>query len=198
MLKKEIIWRELLFQAIEKKRVKFQQQEIAKKFGFSLSTVNNALKIPRKSGAVKVTSRYFIIQDPEKLLYLWASFRNLDRDIIYQTFIDKPIKQIEKIVPPEIVYGAYSAYLKKFKQAPADYSKIYIYTKEKNLAKIKKRFPPSKKTPNLIVLNADQFLSDYGQATNLSQTFVDIWNLPEWYATDFHKNLKQKIHGILA
>jgi len=48
MKKIEIIWRELLFQAIEKKTRRFTQKELAKKFGFSTSTVFQALKTPEK------------------------------------------------------------------------------------------------------------------------------------------------------
>ena len=52
MTKKEIIWREILFQAIEKKKFEFTQKELAQKYSFSLSTVFNALKIPRNANAV--------------------------------------------------------------------------------------------------------------------------------------------------
>ena len=104
MLKKEIIWREILYQKIEKKKGRFQQKELAQKFKFSLSTVRNALKIPRKSGAVKVTGRFFVLGNPEKMLYLWATFRKLRKDIIYQTFSDKPVKEIEALMPEKAIF----------------------------------------------------------------------------------------------
>lgn len=198
MFKKEIIWREILYQTLEKKQNKFQQKEIAEKLNFSLSTVNNALKIPRKSGVIKVTGRFFILENPEKMLYLWATFRNLEKDIIYQTYIEKSPKEIESLMPPRIVYGAYSAYLKIFNQAPADYDKVYIYADEKILPEIKKRFPKSKSPANLIIFKADEFLKNYGEKTTLSQTFVDIWNLTDWYAQDFYKDFKEKLNAILA
>jgi hypothetical protein len=53
MTKKEIIWREILFQAIENKKFEFTQKELAQKYRFSLSTVFNALKVPREAGAVE-------------------------------------------------------------------------------------------------------------------------------------------------
>jgi len=70
MLKKEIIWREILNQAIENKKLDFTQKELAAKFNFSLSTVFNALKIPRIQGAIRVTGRNFEIIDIEKFLYI--------------------------------------------------------------------------------------------------------------------------------
>jgi len=52
MFKKEVIWREVLVQARLNKKKKFTQKELAQKFGFSLSTVFNALKIPRQNLSV--------------------------------------------------------------------------------------------------------------------------------------------------
>jgi len=195
MSKKEIIWREILFQAIEQKNRQFTQKELAAKFGFSLSTVFNALKAPRQIGAIKVTGRNFQVIDIEKFLYLWATGRNLKKDIIYQTRVDESVLNIEGLMPPSAIYGAYSAYRLKFKSAPADYDKVYIYSAD--IEEIKKRFPAvnavKTKTPNLIVLKADEFLKNYGQTTTLAQTFVDLWNLSEWYAKDFLEALKEKI-----
>jgi len=95
-------------------------------------------------------------------------------------------------MPPLVVYAAYSAYRFKFQEAPADYDKVYIYALD--LEKIKKRFPAVKtKTPNLIVLKEDEFIKNYGQTATLAQTFVDLWNLPEWYAKDFLEATRRKI-----
>lgn len=192
MTKKEIIWREILYQVIEKKKQRFTQKELAAKFNFSLSTVFNALKSPRGVGVIKVTGRNFEIINIEKFLYLWATARNFKKDIIYQTRVEQPIFEIEGMMPASAIYAAYSAYRLRFNEAPADYDKIYIYSE--NAEEIKKRFLPVKtKLPNLIILKADGFIKDYGQTTTLAQTFVDFWNLPEWYAKDFQDALKNKI-----
>lgn len=193
MSKKEIIWREILYQAIEKKNRQFTQKDLATRFSFSLSTIFNSLKIPRQIGAIKVTGRNFQVVDLEKFLYLWATVRNLRKDVIYQTRVEEPILTLEGLMPASAVYGAYSAYRLKFNEAPADYDQIYIYTS--SLKEIKKRFPPAgqKVYFNLIVLKSDPFMKNYGQTTTLAQTFVDLWNLPAWYAKDFHNALKAKI-----
>ena len=196
MLKKEIIWREILYQKIEKKRGKFQQKELAEKFKFSLSTVHNALKIPRQAGVIRVTGRFFLLENFEKMLYIWATFRNFRKDIIYQTFSDKPVKEIEALMPEDVIFGGYSAYRQRFHSAPADYDKVYVYISSTNLGEIKERFPSRKGESNIIVLEADKFLKDYGKITSFSQTFVDIWNLPEWYAQDFYKEFKDKLCSI--
>ncbi len=189
MLKKEIIWREILYQALEKKQFKFTQKQIAQTFRFSLSTVFNALKIPRASGAIKVSGRFFSIIDTQKFLSIWGTHRNLNKDIIYQTRVDLPIKEIEGELPADVIPTAYTAYRLKFQDAPADYDKVYIYAK--NLEQIKKRFPLKKGAPNLIILKTDNFLANYGSLPPLAQIYVDLWNLTEWYARDFLNSLEK-------
>lgn len=100
MKKIEIIWRELLYQAIEKKNRRFTQKDLASNFNFSTSTIFQALKVPRKMGAVRVTGRFFILEDPEKLLYHWASIRHIQKDIIFAGFVPLPIFEIEGNMPP--------------------------------------------------------------------------------------------------
>ncbi|MBU0619601.1 MAG: hypothetical protein V1768_00455 [Patescibacteria group bacterium] len=211
MTKKEIIWREILHQAIQNKKTQFTtldsknlmwftQKGLAEKFGFSLSTVFNALKVPRSTGAIDVKGRGFIIRDKEKFLQIWATFRNLEKDIIYKTHSNFSSAEIEGSMPPKIIYGAFSAFVKKFKQTPADYDKVYIYADQKELKEIQKRFPKKNGYENLIVLKKDSYLSQYGQITPIVQTFVDLWNLQEWYAKEFLNALKEKIfnYAILS
>jgi len=192
MTKKEIIWREILFQAIENKKIEFTQKELAQKYGFSLSTVFNALKIPRSVSALE-GKRGLKVRDIEKFLHLWATFRNLKKDIIYQTNIPKPVRAIEGEMSPSAIFGAYSAFVKKHKTAPADYDKVYIYLPENKISEIKIRCPCRKGYSNLMVLRADFWLKNFGKLTSDCQTFVDLWNLPEWYAKDFLNALKDKI-----
>ena len=76
MTKKEIIWREILFQAIENKKIEFTQKELAQKYGFSLSTVFNALKIPRSVSAIegkrglKIAPIIILIKYPNATIFL--------------------------------------------------------------------------------------------------------------------------------
>ena len=191
MLKKEIIWREILYQALEKKQFRFTQKQLAQKFKFSLSTVFNALKIPRASGAIKVSGRFFAVTDTQKFLSIWGTHRNLLKDIIYQTRVNLPIKKIQAELPADTIPTAYTAYYLKFKDAPADYDKVYVYAK--NLEQIKKRFPFKTGQPNLVVLKADDWLKNYGNLAPVAQIYVDLWNLSEWFAADFLKALKEKI-----
>lgn len=198
MKKVEMIWREILFSRLEKGVIEFTQKKLAENLGFSTSTVSLALSPLRQSGAVKVTGRNFRLVDPKKVLYHWASYRNLEKEEIYETRTDLPVKEIESSLPPQAVYAAYSAYTKRFNEAPADYDAVYFYIPKDALSEVKKRFPKKKGASNLITLTADSYLSKYGPLTTLSQTFVDLWNLPQWFARDFYLALEEKIDALLA
>lgn len=191
--KKEVIWREILVKATKREQLEFTQKDLAEKFGFSVSTVFNALKIPRGQGAVKVTGRNFRVIDAEKFLYIWATQRNLEKDLIYKTFFPAGAKKIEGLMPPGIVFGAYSAYVHKFGNAPADYDKVYVYAGNSELPEIKKRFPKTEGHPNVFILQQDDFLKPESGVTSAVQIFVDLWNLKDWYAREFLKELKEKI-----
>lgn len=192
MIKKEILWRHILHNSITKAQLQFTQKELAEKFGFSLSTVFNALKIPRRIGAIETTGRFFRVRDAEKFLSLWATHRNLEKDILYTTSSDLTINNIEANMPPSVIFAAFSAYRFVYQEAPADYGVVYIYISDKE--SIHKRFPPAKGDyHNIICLRADPYLQEFGQTTPDVQTFVDIWNIHEWYAQDFLSALKKRM-----
>ena len=193
MRKSETIYREILYQAIEKRNHRLTQSELAKSLNVSLSIVNSSVKILHNMGAVEIKQRHFQILDIKKILYYWASIRNLQKDIIYKTRAEMPITQIEKSMPNDIIFTAYGGYKFLFKDVPADYSEVYIYGD----VDIKKRFPLEKGTPNLFVLKKDSIIERYGKHTTIANTFVDLWNLREWYAKEFVKALEVRLHGIL-
>lgn len=201
MFKKEIIWREVLTQFIENKKRQFTQKELARQFSFSLSTVYNALKIPRKSGAILVSKKGFVVKDCEKFLNLWATFRDIKKDIIYQTFVKDLPQNIEDAMPAGVIFGGYRAFIEYFKDSPADYDKVYIYSDAEILKIIQKRFPISKESRNfnLFILKADHFLKNYSdKITPIVQTYVDIWNFGDWYAKEFLKSFKEKLYAVLS
>ena len=196
MKKYEVLWREILNQTIEAKNTIFKQKQLAAKFGFSTSTVFHSLKKPRAIGAIRVWNRGFELIDFEKLLFLWASERKFKSDIIYQTKVNLPVFKIEGNLPPNIIPATYTAFRLKFNSFPADYDKVYIYADSKNEAK--GRFPPANGEPNLIVLKMDPWLRQFAPLPPLSQIFVDLWNLSEWYAKEFQNALLNKIKAKLG
>ena len=179
---------------MERKEFSFTQSELSKKLDISLSIINSAIKRLNKLGAVKIHQRSFNIIDIKKILYLWASIRNLEKDTIFKTRLEIPVREIERLMP-DIVFTAYTSYKLKFNDAPADYSEIYAYADEKQLDAIKKRISKlklSEKNPNLFILKKDSLMDLY-KSLPISQLFVDLWNLKEWYAKEFLTDFERRI-----
>jgi hypothetical protein len=193
MKKKEWVYREALYNTMELKKKKLTQLSLAQQLAISLSTVNNALWPLVKMGAVDAARMGFHVTDEEKLADYWASIRNLEKDITYQTRVDAPVSYIEKSMPSDVIYTAYSGYKFKFGDVPADYSEVYVYAPP-DMHEIKTRFPKLNGPPNLFVLEADPQLarvSKEGIAPSC-QLYVDLWSLKEWYAKDFLKSLERR------
>lgn len=193
MKKTELVYREMLFNAIEKGKRNLTQSYLAETLNISLSTVNLALRPLARMNAVRIKKMGFDIIDVKKILYYWASVRNVEKDIIYKTRVEEPVKEIEKELPDDAVFTAFSAYKLKFKDVPADYSEVYAYGNEN----IRKRFKENKGNPNLFVLKKDNAIEKYGKTATTANLFVDLWNLKQWYAKDFLKSLEAKIGRVL-
>lgn len=198
MKKIETIWHHLLYVALVKKQFKHTQQELAKSFDYSLSTVNHALNAPSQIGAIRKETKFFVLEDFKKLLYYWASVRGLEKEILYRTQNDLTVFQREGLVPAEAIYAGYGAAGKLLGEPPADYEKVYFYLGQKDLEEAKRRFPPEKGTANLFVLKMPETMPQYGKITTMPQTFVDIWNLKDWYGHDFTKVLEEKMYELLS
>jgi hypothetical protein len=198
MKKIETIWHHLLNTAITEKRFKHTQQELAHHFNYSLSTVHHALAIPTQIGDLRKESKWFNVENYQKLLYYWASVRNLEKDVVYRTFVNESVLQIEGLLPPHAIYAGYSAARKLLTEPPSDYSLVHFYIIESVAATVHERFPPSRQPPNVFVLKQSERMDDYGQITTLPQTFVDIWNLRDWYSKDFTEALEEKLYGLLS
>lgn len=198
--KSEQVYRELLYRFVEKKENRFTQLALAKKLGVSTSTINNALKPVARMGAVEIKKMSFRIVDYKKILFYWASMRNLEKDILYSTRAETSVSEIEKGMPPEVVYTCYSAYKFRFEDVAADYSEVYIYAGEDMLNELKRRFPQRKDPANLFILRLDNALkaASENSLAPLGQVFVDLWNLKTWYAGNFANALGKKIGDMLG
>lgn len=189
MKRSEEVYREILDQ-VEKKNYKLTQKYISEKLGLSLSNVNYALAPLRRMNAIQVRRMFFQIISPKKILYYWSSIRNLKKDIIYSTRLEKNALGIEKLMPDSAVFTAYSGYRLEYGDAPSDYSEVYVYCSD--IGEIRKRFPESRNIPNIFVLRKDKNMDKYGKIATKASIFVDLWNLPEWYSKDFIDAMEEK------
>lgn len=168
------------------------QKEIAERLDISLSTVNNALEPLARVGAIEKRNFGFRIIDKGKAIAYWASARNLEKDIVYKTRADMPITEIERLMPSGVAFTAFTAFRLRFKEVPADYSEVYVYANEEELAELNKRFPQKEGPSNLIVLLKPKNFKVENIVPN-ELLFVDLWNLKEWYAKEFLNALRQKM-----
>lgn len=207
MKKIETIWHYLLYQAIEQGKFQHTQAGLAELFYYSTSTINLALVKPTAIGAIRKSGKFFIVSDIFKLLYLAATVRNLVKDITYQTQSYLTIHELEGLAPPQTVYGGYSAATEILGEPPADYSCLYLYADSIDLNEIKSRYSISKSgSSQIIILKKTQELYPNNLSrnthprthTSISHTFIDIWNMRDWYARDFTKALEDKINGLLS
>jgi hypothetical protein len=194
-MKIERVYREILHKILDEKNKEavFKQQELSKATGLSISTVNYCLVPLESMNAIEKKPFGFRVVDAKKILLYWASKRRLTRDIVYQTFVNASVENIEANVPANSVFTAYSGFKFKFKKVPADYSEVIVYGNKEDF---EKRFEINEKKPNLIVLQLDEHLLKFKTATT-AQIFVDLWNLNTWYAKEFLKKLEEIINGIL-
>lgn len=199
MKKIETIWHYLLNEAINKRVFRHTQQGLAQWSGFSLSTINHALEKPSQIGAIRKETKFFVLEDTIKLLYYWASIRNVQKSILYETYAEGSIHEREGLVLPSGIYACYSAATKHLGEPPADYTQLYFYESEKNLKEVERRFPKqNRQAANVYILKKSPGMGAYGQITTIPQTFVDIWNLRDWYSKDFVVKLEEKIHELLS
>jgi len=140
-------------------------------------------------GAIMKTTRGFRVIDPTKILMHWASIRDLEGDIILQT--GGP-DEAELEMPPGILFTAYSAAKIYYGIDVANYSEIWVYSNPEPIAKRFSRGPAK-----IIVLKPDKHLFSL-KKTPIAQIFVDLWNIPTWYAREFMLAVRERIDGVLA
>ncbi|MBI1883967.1 MAG: hypothetical protein HYS08_07165 [Chlamydiae bacterium] len=199
MKKIETIWHYVLHEALTHERFQHTQQDLARKFRYSLSTVHHALEAPSQMGAIRKAGKFFVLHDFRKLLYFWASIRSLNRDILYSTTLNQSTREIEGMAIPGSIYATYRAARQWLGESPADYSRVYFYVSPSDLSAFQRRFPPSLKEPrNTFALKMAPEMREYGSWTTLAQTFVDIWSLSDWYGRDFTQALQEKMNGLLS
>jgi DNA-binding transcriptional regulator YhcF (GntR family) len=186
--KTEWVYREIIFQALEKKQRRLTQNSLAEQCGVSIGLVNKAIAPLADINAIEKKPRSFVVISPKKAMLHWAGIRKLRRDIEYQTHSSKTVAQIEKDMPP-CLFTCYSGFARRFGRAPSDYGEVFVYAEP---VAVKDRFPPAKGRPNTIALEMDVHLMKF-KAVPLGQLFVDLWNAGTWYAEDFLKALEAEL-----
>lgn len=203
MNKKCAIYREILYRKRTAGQIRFTQKELAQSLGISTSTVFHALQTARDTSIIRVTGRFFVLQDYRKLLYLFATERNLKKDIADSWHLDGSPFDIESVMPPFVNFGLYSAARFFFPVMPVEYDHVYIYARPEDIGSVKTRigkYMPNngdekRGVKNFFIITPDPFFSRYTHPL-FEQIFADVWNAPEWYAKDILKTCEKYIETL--
>ncbi len=189
--KLEWVWRAILSDPT----TSLHQQTLAERLHLSLSTVNAALRVPRRAGAIDVTHSGIHLRDQHKLLTIWSVFRDLRADTVAELRLDASAEEIEGDMIPQARFSGASACKLHLGIAPANYDSVLVYLNPSDLPTLHKRFAVRRsmvrtaslvRPANLIVLRPDPYLPILVPP---SQVYADLWQLPNWWATEFWKAL---------
>lgn len=195
MKKYERVYREILTGILNKKE-RFSQLELSKKCYVSLGLANKVLKRLKEIGAVEIFPMQFRVLDASKILFDWATKRNINKDIEEKYSIDMKTKEIEKSLP--FILTAYSGLRLLSKSVPFEYNKVYAYVSEdeKEILKIwLKDKPLTKGRENLFfIFTNDRHLIENSKKkiAPIPQIFVDIYSLSGIESKYFIKDILEK------
>lgn len=195
MKKYERIYREILTEMLNKKE-RFKQLELSKKCHISIGLVNKTIKRLKEINAVETFPMEFRIIDASRILFDWATRRNIRKEISEKYYVDMKTKDIENSLP--FILTAYSAWRSLNKNIPFDYNKVYAYipTSQKELFKIWLKDKPIKRgRENLFVIfTEDEHLIEISKKkiAPIPQIFVDLYSLSELESKYFITDMLEK------
>lgn len=200
MWKFERIYRELLLNSLSQVSLS-HQEEIATHCKVSLGLVNKTVNKLTIANAVEATRTGVRVLSPARLLNLWATERNLTKDI-WQAFRLDPITQAERDLPKDTLLTAFSAWFTTSGRKPAEYDRLYFYVTNKenfnhwlNFRKQKTRAI----NPNIFALFVDD---DHLIQTSKKgivcapQIYVDIYSINGPEAAPFLRDVAAELPNL--
>ena len=195
MKKNTRVLREILYQVYERGEYFMSQKAIAQACGVSLDTVHRVVSKLADFRGVEKRPFGFRVVDPRKCLLFWAATRNLNADLVYSTYTPDSPQEIEKDMPEDTVFTAFSGFQRKFGSGPTDYDEVYVYAREEE---VRRRFPerPGART-NLYVLRFDPHLLKLSPngVPPIAQIYVDLWQIGGSAADRYLLQLEQRLEA---
>ncbi len=191
--KTQQVWRHLVTEAIVTRRRRWPSvTALADELEMGISTVHRALSHPAEIGAVVIRPAGGLrVIDPGRLLMMWAGQRNLGYDVVERFQVQGSSPAIERCISNRsAVLGGFGAVVARIGgNTVADYETVLIYGDPRL-----RRYRPgddseSGRTSEIIVLEPDPLLCNYGRVAPVTQAWVDLFNLPGWQAARFVNHL---------
>jgi len=176
MSRKNIVFREILYRALELGESYMTQKSISETCKVSLDTVNKVVRTLAKFYGVEKKPMGFRVINVQKVLTYWACTRDLQKDICFATYTPNPVKKIESEMPAGTIFTAFSGYTRRIGEIPS-YTEVYVYGDPRE---IEAKFPKKEtRKPNLIVLERDHHIGNVSRdgAAPLAQIYVDLWQI---------------------
>ena len=189
--KTEILWRHLLAEAIEHDNRRSSITELSDRFGFAVSTVHKALAAPRAIGAIDTRRHGLVTRDPSRLLLHWAGSRRPARDRPFRIHTGLPVSEIQSRLPDTAIVTGAAAYARRYTNDVADYPIVYCYHGDPEAVALS--VPDTFGDPDLIVLQPDPFLADYGRISCVPQMYVDLFATSGWQAQRFLHAMNERL-----
>jgi hypothetical protein len=180
-MKTERIYRELLLSSLSGEHV-VKQKCLAQRCDTSIGLVNKTVRRLESAGAVEATKFGVRILSPPRVLNLWATERNLAREVFAAFRIDS-LEKVERNLPGDAILTAFSGWVCLTGSKPAEYSSIYFYVHDKEEFQGWLEFRRSgirRTNPNVFVLHREDphliSVSKKGIAP-VPQLYVDIYSI---------------------
>jgi Bacterial regulatory proteins, gntR family len=194
--KTEQVWRHLATGAIERGQRRWPSvTALAGELGMGVSTVHRALSHPVEIGAVDVLGGGGVrVVDPGRLLIVWAGQRRLRRDEVERFRVPGSAPVVERSIGSRgAVLGGFGAVVAALGgNTIADYETVLVYG-EPRVTRRRIADPDPGRVTEVVVLEPDPLLAQYGRVTPLTQAWVDLFNLPGWQAARFVHHLLTRV-----
>ena len=182
--KTEQVWRHLLVSAARGERHWANLGTLAGEIGLPLSTVHRALARPAEIGAVEISPHGGVTTyDPGVLQICWAGRRRLVKDVIRRYKVAGTAYETEAALgedPEPLILGGHGAVIAAHgPNTIANYSTVLVYGQPSVLT------PDPAGETEVIVLQPDPLLANYGRTTPFCQAWVDLFCVPNWQAARF-------------
>lgn len=196
LTKNEVVWRHLLVEAIEQENRRSSISELSRTLNLAPSTVHRALEVPRAIGAVDTSHTGLITRDPMRLLLHWAGARNMANDRPFKVHTGLPVLEIQRRLPAEAVVTGAAAYARRYRNDVADYTAVYCYHPDP--ATVLGSVPDKLGEADLVVLEPDPLLDNYGDIASVPQTYVDLFVTSGWQAQRFLHRMNERLDVAAA
>ncbi|MHB8399909.1 MAG: hypothetical protein ACYDCI_13420 [Candidatus Limnocylindrales bacterium] len=198
MLKREILWRQIADDVLERRRATFHQRSLAAELGMSPGNVNLALEPLRAVGAASVVGKNLVVRDVRKILLLWAARRQPPRPLAAFTSMERA-RDLLGVLPPGLALTSFAGYVARYGDEPAPFSVARGYMRaedEATLVELRRRFSetPDLGVATLIVHDADSVMArDLPEIVGPAQLYVDLWMEADFFASDYLRALEGRL-----